>query len=114
MRLKSSTCATGRGATQSFSLFPFAALMNILLLAQLLLLREAVDAASERWQREQTERRRREAEECARQEAIEAEKARLAKPRPAENPPPVFSFFWWELASGASVHINGHSSLSGT
>ncbi|NBB78579.1 MAG: hypothetical protein GVY36_03935 [Verrucomicrobia bacterium] len=95
-----------------------AAQMNMLPLAQLLLLKEAVDAASEQWEREQAERRRREAdssavarrakeEERARQEAIEAEKARRAKPKQAKNPPPVFPFFWWELASGTSVHMNG-------
>lgn len=87
-------------------------------LAQLLLLKEAVDAASEQWEREQAERRRREAdssavaqrakeEERARQEAIEAGKSRQAKPSQAKNPPPVFPFFWWELASGTSVHMNG-------
>jgi RHS repeat-associated protein len=95
-----------------------AAQMNMLPLAQLLLLKEAVDAASNQWEREQAERRRREAdssavarrakeEERAREEAIEAEKSRQAKPNQAKNPPPVFPFFWWELASGTSMHMNG-------
>jgi RHS repeat-associated protein len=84
-----------------------AAQINMLPMAQLLLLKEAVDAASEQWEREQAERREREAEEGARREAVEAKKSRQAKPKQAKNPPPVFPFFWWELASGTSVHMNG-------